>query len=332
MQLILTGAGSVGVAYGRLGNNLPPPAQVVRLLQANSFKSAMIYDTEPSVLEAFMGSGISLTVQATNEELQSLASNADTAHQWVQTRILPYASTIKYIAVGNEVLTAGREKSPFLYPAMVNIRNALIAFNLDNALKVSTTHAANVLDATSSFPPSNGQFNSSILQYMEPILGFLSLTGAPFMANVYPFLAYLSANGDIKLPYALLDSATAPEQFVVDAGSGLMYTNLFDAQLDTFVSALEKVGYGNLALMVTETGWPSGGGSEATSVMNAQKYINNVAAHVMGGAGTPRRPALSVQVFIFALFNENAKTGPEYERHFGLFYPDQSRVYELTFQ
>ncbi|KAI5066195.1 hypothetical protein GOP47_0018819 [Adiantum capillus-veneris] len=324
------GAGSVGVAYGRLGNNLPPHGQVVRLLQANGFKSAMIYDTEPAVLEAFIGSGIGLTVQATNEELQSLASDADAAHQWVQVRILPYASTIKYIAIGNEVLTADHEKSPLLYPSMVNIRNALIAFNLDSVIKVSTTHAANVLDATSSFPPSNGQFNASLLQYMEPILGFLSLTEAPFMANVYPFLAYLGANGDIKLPYALLESASAPNQIVVDGGAGLMYTNLFDAQLDTFVSALEKLGYGNLALVVTETGWPSGGGTDATSVVNAQKYVNNVLAHVMGGTGTPRRPALGLQVFIFALFNENEKTGPEYERHFGLFYPDQSRVYDLT--
>lgn len=330
--MVLTGAGTVGVAYGRLGNNLPPPAQVVRLLQANGFKSAMIYDTDPQVLDAFMGSGVSLTVQVTNEELQGLASDADAAHQWVQTRILPYASTIKYIAVGNEVLTADRERSPFLYPSLVNIHNALIAFALDGAIKVSTTHAANVLDASSSFPPSNGRFNASIMQYMVPILELLSTTGAPFMANVYPFLAYLGANGDIKLPYALLDSASAAEQFVADGGSGLVYTNLFDAQLDTFVSALEKSGYGNMALMVTETGWPSDGGVEATSVANAQKYNNNVVAHVTGGGGTPRRPGVAMQVFIFALFNENEKTGPEYERHFGLFYPDQSRVYDLALQ
>ncbi|KAH7405477.1 hypothetical protein KP509_15G072000 [Ceratopteris richardii] len=299
-------------------------------MQASGIKNAMVYDTNPEVMEAFMGSGVRLSVQVVNGELQTLASDPDIAQQWVQTRILPFASTIDYISVGNEVLTTERDKSSFLYPAMINIHSALATFDIDNAVKVSTTHAANVLDASNSFPPSNGQFNVSVLQYMVPILGFLSSTGAPFMANVYPFLAYISANGDIKLPYALLDSVGAPEYYVADAGSGLVYTNLFDAQIDTLVFALEKVGFGTLPLMVTETGWPSAGGLEATTVVNAQKYNNNVVAHVLGGGGTPKRPAVPLQVFIFALFNENQKTGPDYEQHFGLFYPDQSRVYNLA--
>lgn len=321
---LVTGA-TVGVAYGRLGNNLPSPAEVVSLLQANNFKNAMIYDTDSQVLEAFMGSGISLIVQASNGELQGLASSQGTATQWVQNNILPYASTIKYIAVGNEVLTADQVNAQFVYEAMNNIYNALVLLNLQEAIKVSTTHAANVLDA-SSFPPSNGHFSGSIMQQMASILGFLSATGAPFMANVYPFLAYIGSNGAIRLPYALLQSGVV---VVPDSGSGLVYTNLFDAQVDTLIVALEKLGFGNIPLVVTETGWPSGGDPSAT-VGNAQAYNGNLVAHLATASGTPKRPGMSLETYIFALFNENQKTGADYERHFGLFNPDQTKVYNFS--
>lgn len=321
---------TLGVAYGRLGNNLPSLPQVVQLLQANHWKNVMIYDTDPHVLEAFMGSSVRLIVQATNGELQNLASSQAAANQWVQARIFPYASIIQFIAVGNEVLTSEPALAQSLYPAMLNIYNSLLTLNLSSAIKVSTTHAANVLDAA-SFPPSNGRFSSSVLQNMLSILGLLSTTGAPFMANVYPFLAYVGANGDIKLPYALLETAPGVGVTVADSGSGLVYTNLFDAQLDTLVSALEKVGYGGMPLVVTETGWPSGGSSvSVATVANAQTYVNNLVARISAGAGTPKRPSLAdLHVYIFALFNENEKVGADYERHFGLFYPDQTMVYQL---
>ncbi|KAL0327962.1 UNVERIFIED_CONTAM: Glucan endo-1,3-beta-glucosidase 3 [Sesamum calycinum] len=50
---------------------------------------------------------------------------------------------------------------------------------------------------------------------------------------------------------------------------------------------------------------------------------------VLGGGGTPLRPHTNLTVYLFALFNENKKPGPTSERNFGLFYPNEKKVYDI---
>ncbi|VAH80782.1 unnamed protein product [Triticum turgidum subsp. durum] len=111
--------------------------------------------------------------------------------------------------------------------------------------------------------------------------------------------------------------------------SDASYANMFDAILDAVYAAVEKAGGGeSLELVVSETGWPSGGGGYGASVENAAAYINNLVRHV--GRGTPRRPGKAVETYIFAMFNENQK--PEgVEQYFGMFQPDMSQVYPVDF-
>lgn len=40
-------------------------------------------------------------------------------------------------------------------------------------------------------------------------------------------------------------------------------------------------------------------------------------------------PNESLNVFLFALFNENQKPGPTSEKNYGLFYPNEQKVYDI---
>ncbi|KAK3136432.1 hypothetical protein QOZ80_5BG0434310 [Eleusine coracana subsp. coracana] len=92
-------------------------------------------------------------------------------------------------------------------------------------------------------------------------------------------------------------------------------------------AALEKAGAPSVRSVVSESGWPSAGGSGA-SIDNARKYNQGLINHV--DQGTPKnRQAL--ETYVFAMFNENQKPGDATEKHFGLLYPNMSLVYPIRF-
>ncbi|KAI3754226.1 hypothetical protein L1987_54005 [Smallanthus sonchifolius] len=64
---------------------------------------------------------------------------------------------------------------------------------------------------------------------------------------------------------------------------------------------------------------------------NAQTYNTNLIRHVINNTGTPARPGEELDVYIFSLFNENRKPGLDSERNWGLYYPDQTSVYNVDF-
>ncbi|KAH9317800.1 hypothetical protein KI387_019569 [Taxus chinensis] len=314
------------------GDNLPSAGDVVvvNLMKNNNIGRMRIFQANSDALQAFANSGIDVIVGVDNSQVQDIASNQDSANAWVNDNIKPFypSTNIKYIAVGNEILgMSGNEQYvSYLVPAMNNIQTALANANLQNDIKVSTAHASTVL-ADTSFPPSKGTFNDAVKDTMNSILQFLQDHGSPFMANVYPYFSYDGNRDSISLDYALFKSTSA---VVTDDGSGLSYTNLFDAMVDTLLFAMESSGHSNLPIVITESGWPSGGKDIAT-IENAQTYNNNLIKHVLSNAGTPKRPGSSIDTYIFALFNENLKEGEETEKNFGLFYPNQQPVYPVNF-
>lgn len=320
---------SIGVNYGRVADNLPSAAQVVRLLQSRSVKHVRIYDTDATVLNAFGNSGIDVGVTIPNNEVAGLANSAAAADQWVANNIIRFGSTnFATIAVGNEVLDDQSFDRSKLVPAMRNVQQSLQNRGR-SSIKVSTPLSMNNLLASPGFPPSSGTFRPEVTDLLRSILAFLSQTNSVFMINVYPYFSYRDNRGvDIKLDYALGNPSAAP---VTDSGNGLVYHNIFDAMLDTVLAAMTRVGYGNVPFLITESGWPSGPGSEfGASVQNAQNYNTNLVRHVLGSSGTPRRPGSGrIPTFIFALFNENRKGGNPVEQNFGLYYPNQTPVYNV---
>ncbi|XP_008800262.2 glucan endo-1,3-beta-glucosidase [Phoenix dactylifera] len=319
---IPTSVHSIGVCYGRRGDNLPQPSEVVDLYKSNNIGGMRIYDPYQPTLEALGGSNIQLIVDVANEDLQNLASNPSAASDWVQNNIKAYPDvSFRYIAVGNEVIPA-EDSAGYVLQAMNNIQSALSASGLQDKIKVSTSVAQSVL--VTPYPPSAGAFSSDASQYLGPIINFLASNGSPLLVNVYPYLSYVGDMQDITIEYALFTSSGI---VVPDGQFG--YQNLFDAIVDAVYSALEKAGGSNVEVVVSESGWPSDGGGAATSVDNARTYNQNLINHV--GQGTPKRSGKAIETYIFAMFNEDQKQPPGIEQNWGLFYPNKQPVYPINF-
>ncbi|KAF2292320.1 hypothetical protein GH714_019077 [Hevea brasiliensis] len=306
-------AGSIGVNYGRIANNLPSAVKVVQLLKSQGLERVKVFDTDPAVLRALSESGIKVTVDLPNELLYSAAKRQSFAFSWVQRNVAAYhpSTQIEAIAVGNEVFVDPHNTSKFLIPAMKNIHQALVKLNLDSAIKVSSPIALSALQ--SSYPSSAGAFRSELIESVfKPMLDFIRETGSYLMVNAYPFFAYESNSDVISLDYALFRENPG----VVDAGNGLRYFSLFDAEIDAVFAALSALKYDDIRMVVTETGWPSKGDENeiGASIENAAAYNGNLVRRILTGGGTPLRPKADLTVYLFALFNEDEKNGPTQEK------------------
>ncbi|KAL3701347.1 hypothetical protein R1sor_019369 [Riccia sorocarpa] len=321
----------VGVNYGTVGSNLPTPIEVVALLKTTTITRVKLYNADPAILTAFAGSGFALVVGVTNDQIFSLARSPAYAQQWISTNIASYvpSTNITAIAVGNQVLTESPTMASSLLPAMQNLHTGLVNLGLSDKIKVSTPHSFAIL--TKSYPPDQGVFRADLADgIFSPMLDFFAQTGAPFMINAYPYFAYREDPDHLLIGFTLFE----PTAGLTDPATGLHYDNMFDAQVDAVYAAMSKLGHEDVTVVVSETGWPSAGdpGEVGTGISNAQTYNSNLLKHLAAGTGTPRRPGAPVETYVFSLFNENKKPGPESERNFGLFQPDRSSVYNVGIQ
>ncbi|KAI3511402.1 hypothetical protein L1887_18555 [Cichorium endivia] len=284
-----------------------------------------IYDPNQATLRALQGIDIELMLDVPNSELRSL-NNPVAATTWVRNNIQNYPGVkFRYIAVGNEVdpnNNATRDYVKLVLPAMRNVHQAIVDARLANQIKVSTATYTGLLEK--SYPPSDGVFHENVKAFIRPIIAFLVQNNLPMLANIYPYFA-AQGNMQVNLSYALFQP-DAPR--VND--KGIMYSNLFDAMLDAHYAAQAPFGGRNLKIVVSESGWPSSGNSLAT-IGNAGTYYRNLIAHVKQGNRTPARPENTIEVYLFAMFDENDKPGKETEKYFGLFLPNRTPKYQLNF-
>ncbi|KAM0065101.1 putative glucan endo-1,3-beta-D-glucosidase [Helianthus debilis subsp. tardiflorus] len=319
-------AQSVGVCYGTVANNLPLPREVVSLYIRNRITRMRIYAPRSDILEALRGTNIELILDVPNVSLEKL-TNPNLATDWVRNNVLNYPDVrFRYISVGNEVDPNNgdtRQFVGFVLPAMRNVQNALRAAGRANQIKVSTATYTGLL--SKSYPPSEGVFNESVLSFIQPIITFLAQNGSPMLANIYPYFAHIGPPALPDLPFALF-TRTTPAY----SDQGRPYFNLFDAMYDAHYVAQSRLGGGNVEIVVSESGWPSFGDTFAR-LGNAGTYYRKLISHVKSSRGTPARPGRSIETYLFAMFNENLKPGKETEKHFGVFFLNQTSKYQLSF-
>ncbi|EMS47914.1 Glucan endo-1,3-beta-glucosidase 14 [Triticum urartu] len=145
------------------------------------------------------------------------------------------------------------------------------------------------------------------------------------MINVHAALARLNMDKAVKVSSPVALSALANSY---PPSAGVFKEELAQSVMKPMLDFLARTGSDLM------TGWPSKGDAKevGAGAANAAAYNGNLVRRVLSrNAGTPRRPDADVDVYLFALFNENQKPGPTSERNYGVFYPNQQKVYDVEF-
>ncbi|KAL0460568.1 UNVERIFIED_CONTAM: Glucan endo-1,3-beta-glucosidase [Sesamum latifolium] len=150
---------AIGVNYGTVADNLPPPSQVAAFItHQTTIDKVKIFDANPDIIQAFANTNISLIITVPNDAVLGL-SKLSAANSWVANNVLPFYPTtkIRRIAVGNEILATGdKNLIAHLLPAMKAIYSALQSANIAHDIQVSTPHSLGILSISN--PPSSGRF------------------------------------------------------------------------------------------------------------------------------------------------------------------------------
>ncbi|KAI3965267.1 hypothetical protein MKW92_045756 [Papaver armeniacum] len=316
---IHSGAIKIGINYGDQGDNLLSPDAVPTILQQHNIQRVRVFNPNISFLKAVNNTPIEVVLGTLNEDVLMLASDASYAASWINTNIIPFTNVnFKYISVGNEIKFPG------------DYANSLVAAiqNLDAALKaankpIPVTTVIDMLPIAVSYPPSVGRFKDDSAPIFRSLATFLNTNGYPLLVNVYPYFSYLGPGG-VRLDYALFNTT---DVVVQDGEYG--YKNIFYAMVDAIYAALEKLDEPDVQIIMAETGWPWSGNAVATTDY-ASMYNNNLIAQLTSTTGTPRRPGVELETYIFSLFNEDLK--PEgTERSWGILTHDGGEMYHVNF-
>ncbi|KAJ4972669.1 hypothetical protein NE237_005843 [Protea cynaroides] len=272
-----------GLCYGMKGNNLPSPKEVVDLYKSKNITRMRLYGPNQAILEALKDSNIELMMDVPISDLQNLANSNITEIDWILVNVMNYLLDFMLSLLATWLIT-------FVLPAMQYIYNAILAFGLQDQIKVSTVINTQLLGT--SYTPSQGAFRADVRSFIHPILLFLVQKES-----------YLQI--DTSLDYAWFTFQSSQPVVVQDGDLG--YQNLFDSMVDSLYSAVEMV----VEIVVSETGWPSAGGIGATTE-NAKIYNSNLIQHVKGG--TPKRPGKAIETYVFSMFDENQKNNIEIDK------------------
>lgn len=86
----LVAESAIGVNWGTLSFRKLKPSTVVDLLKDNKIEKVKLFDADPDVLRALMGSGIQVMVGIPNEMLAAISSSTAVSDLWVRQNVSRY--------------------------------------------------------------------------------------------------------------------------------------------------------------------------------------------------------------------------------------------------
>ncbi|KAK9058678.1 hypothetical protein SSX86_023520 [Deinandra increscens subsp. villosa] len=318
LTLFGSDVGGLGVNWGTKSSHQLPPETVVQMLKDNGLKKVKLFDADPAVLNALADTDIEVMVGVANVELDAMTVKHK-AEKWVKDNVVKYVENevkITSVAVGNEPFLKDYKDTYInsTLPALQNIQKALDDAKLGDKIKASVPFNGDVYMSPPWRPlPSAGLFRPDVSDQVEDIADFLAKNNAPFIVNIYPFLSLAMGGGGFPMDYAFFDGAD-----VITDGN-VEYTNVFDANYDTCVSALKQIGHGNMTIVIGEIGWPTDGNKWANNSL-ASRFYNGFLPRLAANKGTPLHPGY-IEVYLFGLLDEDAKSilPGDFERHWGIF-------------
>ncbi|KAK5773514.1 hypothetical protein F383_00171 [Gossypium arboreum] len=327
-------ADAIGVNWGTMSSHPLPPPKVVELLKSNEVSKVKLFDADPLVLQALSGSNIVVTLGIPNSMLKTLNSSRKAAESWVHDNVTRYFShggagvRIEYVAVGDEpfLQSYGDQFHPFVIGAAMNIQATLTKANLAGEVKVVVPCSFDTF-VSESGRPSKGHFRTDLNKTMIELLTFLSKHHSSFFVTISPFISF-QQNKNISLDFSLFKENAHHHN-----DSLRTYKNSFDLSYDTLVSALSKIGFPEIDIVVARIGWPTDGAANATSSI-AETFMKGLIDHLHSKTGTPLRPQNPpIETFIFSLLDEDHRsiTSGNFERHWGVFTFDGQAKYHFNF-
>ncbi|KAK1549963.1 hypothetical protein Q3G72_011301 [Acer saccharum] len=329
-MLVVSKGTGVGVNWGTMTSHHLPPEKVVEMLKENGIKKLKLFEADEKILGALIGTDIEVMVAIPNYMLQQMSQDSGAAESWVYANVTGYhyhgGVNIKYVAVGNEpfLQTYNDTYLHITLPALKNIQQAINKAGLGSKVKATVPFNADIYNSPVSNPvPSAGEFRAEIRDLTIEVIKFLHSNDAPFTVNIYPFLS-LYGNSFFPLDFAFFDGTSKPVR-----DGDMVYNNVFDANFDTLIWALDRAGYPDMHIIVGEVGWPTDGDKNA-NIRNAKRFNQGLLRHALCGSGTPARKG-EIDIYLFSLLDENAKSiAPgNFERHWGIFEYDGKPKYEL---
>ncbi|KAF2304239.1 hypothetical protein GH714_028800 [Hevea brasiliensis] len=257
-QGLVKGVKGLACNWGTQSTHPLQPNIVVQLLKDNGFNKVKLFEADPGALKALGRSGIQVMVGIPNDLLAPLASSPQAAINWVQQNVSNYVS--KY-GVDIRYVAVGNE--PFLktYKDMYLQTTFPALKNIQAALIQAGLEPESEVTMTLLSPSTSTHSLASMQTPISPKISPFNGTAAPVVDGSIP------------------------------------YTNVFEANFDTLISALEKNGFSTMPVIIGEVGWPTDGDPSANA-QYAQRFNQGLLDRIFQGQGTQNaRPHLMSTCF-----------------------------------